>query len=276
MEIKNIDISNLKLLETTDTKEIYDLENGYILKRYINLSENKLNIYRKKLMLAKNISIKNLISPKYLYEENGKINGSIEKKITGISIADYLRNKRKNNEQISLEEIGELYIKKHDIIIEANKEGINFPDGSYNNFFVNEDTKNVYAIDYDGMQIKGITSREFNELIFNINNRFLFSKKKYINEGIINYNMDIYMMGIEFLFLTTKLDPISYKLKNIDDFKSFLDYVNLKDSDLRKKLELLYNPNENNKYFKDELEEFINEYSLTTDRKGVPRIFIKK
>lgn len=276
MEIKNIDISNLKLLETTDTKEIYDLENGYILKRYINLSENKLNIYRKKLMLAKNISIKNLISPKYLYEENGKINGSIEKKITGISIADYLRNKRKNNEQISLEEIGELYIKKHDIIIEANKEGINFPDGSYNNFFVNEDTKNVYAIDYDGMQIKGITSREFNELIFNINNRFLFSNKKYINEGIINYNMDIYMMGIEFLFLTTKLDPISYKLKNIDDFKSFLDYVNLKDSDLRKKLELLYNPNENNKYFKDELEEFINEYSLTTDRKGVPRIFIKK
>lgn len=276
MEIKNIDISNLKLLETTDTKEIYDLENGYILKRYINLSENKLNIYRKKLMLAKNISIKNLISPKYLYEENGKINGSIEKKITGISIADYLRNKRKNNEQISLEEIGELYIKKHDIIIEANKEGINFPDGSYNNFFVNEDTKNVYAIDYDGMQIKGITSREFNELIFNINNHFLFSNKKYINEGIINYNMDIYMMGIEFLFLTTKLDPISYKLKNIDDFKSFLDYVNLKDSDLRKKLELLYNPNENNKYFKDELEEFINEYSLTTDRKGVPRIFIKK
>ena len=276
MEIKNIDISNLKLLETTDTKEIYDLENGYILKRYINLSENKLNIYRKKLMLAKNISIKNLISPKYLYEENGKINGSIEKKITGISIADYLRNKRKNNEQISLEEIGELYIKKHDIIIEANKEGINFPDGSYNNFFVNEDTKNVYAIDYDGMQIKGITSREFNEFIFNINNRFLFSNKKYINEGIINYNMDIYMMGIEFLFLTTKLDPISYKLKNIDDFKSFLDYVNLKDSDLRKKLELLYNPNENNKYFKDELEEFIKEYSLTTDRKGVPRIFIKK
>ena len=276
MEIKNIDISNLKLLETTDTKEIYDLENGYILKRYINLSENKLNIYRKKLMLAKNISIKNLISPKYLYEENGKINGSIEKKITGISIADYLRNKRKNNEQISLEEIGELYIKKHDIIIEANKEGINFPDGSYNNFFVNEDTKNVYAIDYDGMQIKGITSREFNELIFNINNRFLFSNKKYINEGIINYNMDIYMMGIEFLFLTTKLDPISYKLKNIDDFKSFLDYVNLKDSDLRKKLKLLYNPNENNKYFKDELEEFIKEYSLTTDRKGVPRIFIKK
>ena len=276
MEIKNIDISNLKLLETTDTKEIYDLENGYILKRYINLSENKLNIYRRKLMLAKNISIKNLISPKYLYEENGKINGSIEKKITGISIADYLRNKRKNNEQISLEEIGELYIKKHDIIIEANKEGINFPDGSYNNFFVNEDTKNVYAIDYDGMQIKGITSREFNELIFNINNRFLFSNKKYINEGIINYNMDIYMMGIEFLFLTTKLDPISYKLKNIDDFKSFLDYVNLKDSDLRKKLELLYNPNENNKYFKDELEEFIKEYSLTTDRKGVPRIFIKK
>lgn len=276
MEIKNIDISNLKLLETTDSKEIYDLENGYVLKRYINLSENKLNIYRKKLMLAKDISIKNLISPTYLYEENGKINGSIEKKITGISIADYLRDKRKNNEQISLEDIGELYIKKHDIIIEANKEGINFPDGSYNNFFVNEDTKNVYAIDYDGMQIKGITSREFNELIFNINNRFLFSNKKYINEGIINYNMDIYMMGIEFLFLTTKLDPISYKLKNIDDFKSFLDYVNLKDSDLRKKLELLYNPNENNKYFKDELEEFIKEYSLTTDRKGVPRIFIKK
>ena len=276
MEIKNIDISKLKLLETTDSKEIYDLENGYVLKRYINLSENKLNIYRKKLILAKDISIKNLISPTYLYEENGKINGSIEKKITGISIADYLRDKRKNNEQISLEDIGELYIKKHDIIIEANKEGINFPDGSYNNFFVNENTKNVYAIDYDGMQIKGITSREFNELIFNINNRFLFSNKKYINEGIINYNMDIYMMGIEFLFLTTKLDPISYKLKNIDDFKSFLDYVNLKDSDLRKKLELLYNPNENNKYFKDELEEFIKEYSLTTDRKGVPRIFIKK
>ena len=276
MEIKNIDISKLKLLETTDSKEIYDLENGYVLKRYINLSENKLNIYRKKLILAKDISIKNLISPTYLYEENGKINGSIEKKITGISIADYLRDKRKNNEQISLEDIGELYIKKHDIIIEANKEGINFPDGSYNNFFVNENTKNVYAIDYDGMQIKGITSREFNELIFNINNRFLFSNKKYINEGIINYNMDIYMMGIEFLFLTTKLDPINYKLKNIDDFKNFLDYVNLKDNDLRKKLELLYNPNENNKYFKDELEEFIKEYSLTTDRKGVPRIFIKK
>ena len=136
--------------------------------------------------------------------------------------------------------------------------------------------KNIYAIDYDGMQINGISSREFNDFIFNINNRFLFRNKKYINDGLINYNMDIYMMGIEFLFLTTKLDPISYKLKNIDEFRSFLDYVNFPDSDLRKKLELLYNPNENNRYFKAELEDFIKEYSLTTDRKGVPRIFIKK
>ena len=276
MKILNIDISNLALLKITDNKEIYDLGNGYILKRYINLSEKMLNIYRRKLMLAKDISIKNLISPYYLYEENGQINGSIEKKIDGISIADYLRNKRRQNEQITLEDIGKLYLKKHDIVIEANKEGINFPDGSYNNFFINENTKEVYALDYDGMQIKGISSREFNELIFNGNNRFLFRNKKYINEGLINYNMDIYMMGIEFLFLTTKLDPISYKLRNIDNFRDFLDYVNFPNGDLRKKLELLYNPNEDNKYFKDELEEFIKEYGLTADRKGVPRIFIKK
>ncbi len=275
MKALNIDICNLKILEITDNKEIYDLENGYILKRYINTSEKILEIYRKKLILAKDICIKNLISPEFLYIENGKINGSIEKKINGQSIANYLRVKRKNGEQISLQDVGELYIKKHDIIIEANKEDINFPDGSYNNFFIDKN-KNIYAIDYDGMQINGISSREFNDFIFNINNRFLFRNKKYINDGLINYNMDIYMMGIEFLFLTTKLDPISYKLKNIDEFRSFLDYVNFPDSDLRKKLELLYNPNENNRYFKAELEDFIKEYSLTTDRKGVPRVFIKK
>ena len=275
MKALNIDICNLKILEITDNKEIYDLENGYILKRYINTSEKILEIYRKKLILAKDICIKNLISPEFLYIENGKINGSIEKKINGQSIANYLRAKRKNGEQISLQDVGELYIKKHDIIIEANKEDINFPDGSYNNFFIDKN-KNIYAIDYDGMQINGISSREFNDFIFNINNRFLIKKKKYINDGLINYNMDIYMMGIEFLFLTTKLDPISYKLKNIDEFRSFLDYVNFPDSDLRKKLELLYNPNENNRYFKAELEDFIKEYSLTTDRKGVPRVFIKK
>ena len=275
MKALNIDISNLKILEITDNKEIYDLENGYILKRYINTSEKILEIYRKKLILAKDICIKNLISPEFLYIENGKINGSIEKKINGQSIANYLRVKRKNGEQISLQDVGELYIKKHDIIIEANKENINFPDGSYNNFFIDKN-KNIYAIDYDGMQINGISSREFNDFIFNINNRFLFRNKKYINEGLINCNMDIYMMGIEFLFLATKLDPISYKLKNIDEFRSFLDYVNFPDSDLRKKLELLYNLNENNRYFKAELEDFIKEYSLTTDRKGVPRIFIKK
>lgn len=275
MKALNIDICNLKILEITDNKEIYDLKNGYILKRYINTSEKILEIYRKKLILAKDICIKNLISPEFLYIENGKINGSIEKKINGQSIANYLRAKRKNGEQISLQDVGELYIKKHDIIIEANKEDINFPDGSYNNFFIDKN-KNIYAIDYDGMQINGISSREFNDFIFNINNRFLFRNKKYINDGLINYNMDIYMMGIEFLFLTTKLDPISYKLKNIDEFRSFLDYVNFPDSDLRKKLELLYNPNENNRYFKAELEDFIKEYSLTTDRKGVPRVFIKK
>ena len=275
MKALNIDICNLKILEITDNKEIYDLENGYILKRYINTSEKILEIYRKKLILAKDICIKNLISPEFLYIENGKINGSIEKKINGQSIANYLRAKRKNGEQISLQDVGELYMKKHDIIIEANKEDINFPDGSYNNFFIDKN-KNIYAIDYDGMQINGISSREFNDFIFNINNRFLFRNKKYINDGLINYNMDIYMMGIEFLFLTTKLDPISYKLKNIDEFRSFLDYVNFPNSNLRKKLELLYNPNENNRYFKAELEDFIKEYSLTTDRKGVPRVFIKK
>ena len=275
MKALNIDICNLKILEITDNKEIYDLKNGYILKRYINTSEKILEIYRKKLILAKDICIKNLISPEFLYIENGKINGSIEKKINGQSIANYLRAKRKNGEQISLQDVGELYIKKHDIIIEANKEDINFPDGSYNNFFIDKN-KNIYAIDYDGMQINGISSREFNDFIFNINNRFLFRNKKYINDGLINYNMVIYMMGIELLFLTTKLDPISYKLKNIDEFRSFLDYVNFPDSDLRKKLELLYNPNENNRYFKAELEDFIKEYSLTTDRKGVPRVFIKK
>ena len=275
MKVVNIKTNNLKLLEITDSKEIYDLENGYILKRYINISEKMLNIYRKKLILAKDINIKNLISPEFLYEENGKINGSIEKKIPGTSFANYLRDKRKRNEQISLEDIGELYIKRHNIIMEANKEGINFPDGSYNNFFVDEN-KNIYAIDYDGMQIKDITSREFNDSIFNSNNQFLYRNKKYINEGLINYNMDIYMMGIEFLFLTTKLDPISFKIRSKEKFSDFLDYVNFPDSDLRKKLELLYNPNEDNKYFKDELEEFIKKYSLTTDRKGVPRIFIKK
>ena len=275
MKVVNIKTNNLKLLEITDSKEIYDLENGYILKRYINISEKMLNIYRKKLILAKDINIKNLISPEFLYEENGKINGSIEKKIPGTSFANYLRDKRKRNEQISLEDIGELYIKRHNIIMEANKEGINFPDGSYNNFFVDEN-KNIYAIDYDGMQIKDITSREFNDSIFNSNNQFLYRNKKYINEGLINYNMDIYMMGIEFLFLTTKLDPISFKIRSKEKFSDFLDYVNFPDSDLRKKLELLYDPNEDNKYFKDELEEFIKKYSLTTDRKGVPRIFIKR
>ena len=275
MKTKNIDISNLKLLEITDSKEIYDLENGYILKRYINLTEKMLNIYRKKLILAKDINIKNLISPEFLYKENGKINGSIEKKIVGTSFADYLRNKRKRKEQIFLEDIGMFYIKKHDIIMDANKEDINFPDGSYNNFFIDEN-ENIYAIDYDGMQIKGITSREYNEFIFNGNNRFLFKNEKYINEGLINYNMDIYMMGIEFLFLTTKLDPISHRLKNIDEFRDFLDYVNFPNTELRKKLELLYNSNEDNRYFKDELEDFIKEYTLTSDRKGVPRIFIKK
>ena len=273
--MKNIDISNLKLLEITDSKEIYDLENGYILKRYINLTEKMLNIYRKKLILAKDINIKNLISPEFLYKENGKINGSIEKKITGTSYANYLRTKRKRNEQITLEDIGMFYIKKHDIIMDANKEDINFPDGSYNNFFIDEN-ENIYAIDYDGMQIKGITSREYNEFIFNGNNRFLFKNEKYINEGLINYNMDIYMMGIEFLFLTTKLNPISYRLKNIDEFRDFLDYVNFPNTELRKKLELLYNSNEDNRYFKDELEDFIKEYTLTSDRKEVPRIFIKK
>ena len=275
MKALNIDVSNLKLLDATENKEIYDLENGYILKRYININDRILNIYRKKLILAKDISIKNLISPEFLYEENGKINGSIEKKITGTSYANYLRAKRKRNEQITLEDIGSFYIKKHDIIMDANKEDINFPDGSYNNFFIDEN-ENIYAIDYDGMQIKGITSREFNEFVFNGNNRFLFRNEKYIDEGLINYNMDIYMMGIEFLFLTTKLDPISYRLKNIDDFKDFLDYVNFPNTELRKKLELLYNSNEDNRYFKDELEDFIKEYTLTTDRKGVPRIFIKK
>ena len=275
MKVLNIDVSNLKLLETTESKEIYDLENGYILKKYINVNERILNIYRKKLILAKDISIKNLISPEFLYEENGKINGSIEKKITGTSYANYLRAKRKRNEQITLEDVGSFYIKKHDIIMDANKEDINFPDGSYNNFFIDEN-ENIYAIDYDGMQINGISSREFNDFIFNINNRFLFRNKKYINDGLINYNMDIYMMGIEFLFLTTKLDPISYRLKNIDDFKDFLDYVNFPNTELRKKLELLYNSNEDNRYFKDELEDFIKKYTLTTDRKGVPRIFIKK
>lgn len=44
---------------------------------------------------------------------------------------------------------------------------------------------------------------------------------------------------------------------------------------MRKKLELLY-ANEDNKYFKGELKDFINEYTLTSDKKGVPRIFIKK
>lgn len=274
METKNINVCSLKLLETTDSKEIYDLENGYILKRYINLSERMLNIYRKKLILAKDIKIDNLITPQFLYEENGKINGSIEKKIEGISIADYLRKRRKEGKEITLREIGELYLKKLNIIKKANKEDINFPDGSYNNFLVDAEG-DIYAIDYDGMQIKGISSREFNDFIFNSNNRFIFRNKKYVNEGLINFNTDIYMLGIEFLYLTTKIDPIDYQLKNIDDFKEFLNYVNFPDCELRKKLELLY-INENNKYFNEELEDFINEYSLTKDRKGVPRIFIKK
>ena len=75
MKALNIDICNLKILEITDNKEIYDLENGYILKRYINTSEKILEIYRKKLILAKDICIKNLISPEFALDETQK--GSI-------------------------------------------------------------------------------------------------------------------------------------------------------------------------------------------------------
>ena len=46
----------------------------------------------------KDIKIKNLISPYYLYEEKDQIKGSIEKKITGISISDYLRFRIRNND----------------------------------------------------------------------------------------------------------------------------------------------------------------------------------
>ena len=47
MKVINTKTTNLKLLKITDNKEIYDLENSYILKRYINISEKMLNIYRK-------------------------------------------------------------------------------------------------------------------------------------------------------------------------------------------------------------------------------------
>ena len=269
-------MNDLELLTKTERKEIYDLKNGYILKKYINLSNKAMTIYRKKLLLAKELNVVNLIGPSNIYSENGIITGCIERKINGISFGNYLREKRKRKEPVTLDDVGYYYVKKHEIVMKANEEDIHFPDGSYNNFFINEKTKDIYAIDWEGMQIKGITSLEFNDAIFNKNNLFIIRNKKYIKNGLINKNMDIYMMGIEFLYLTTKIDLINQKIKSKEEFIDFLNLVNFPSNELREKLELLYDSKEDNRYFKEELGDFIKEYTLTSDRKGVPRIYIKK
>ncbi len=275
-------LKDYKLLCTKDTCDIYDLGNGIILKRFKNIDKKTLDIYEQKVSLAlhslnkeKYQNIPNLNTPIDIYKEENNFQGYYQRKVEGIDFISYLKINKDLDPNTRFQKVCNYIIKKEEIIKPANSLGICFPDGLSGNFLYNENNNivNVNAIDYEGLQIENLTTLEFSDLIYNIHNRIIFTPK-YVNKGLINYNTDIFSLGIEFLYFSTKINPLT-KVRTLEDLKNYLDYLNFPNHELRKKLELLYQKDENNEYFKEALEDFKNTYTLTYN-KDKQKVFKKR
>ena len=275
-------LKDYKLLCTKDTCDIYDLGNGIILKRFKNIDKKTLDIYEQKVSLAlsplnkeKYQNIPNLNTPIDIYKEENNFQGYYQRKVEGTDFINYLRINKDFDPDTRFQKVCNYIIKKEEIIKPANSLGIYFPDGLSGNFLYNENNNivNVNAIDYEGLQIENLTTLEFSDLIYNIHNRIIFTPK-YVNKGLINYNTDIFSLGIEFLYFSTKINPLT-KVRTLEDLKNYLDYLNFPNHELRKKLELLYQKDENNEYFKEALEDFKNTYTLTYN-KDKQKVFKKR
>lgn len=189
-------------------------DGNYVVKKYENLSKQDYKILRNKLEIGKALTpIKGLVTPIDFVLDGNKVKESYYPYIEGIDFADYSNQSGVN---LPLDIITDYIYKLENLLKECHKEDIILPDFlTGGNILYNPVTKEINAVDYDGMQVKGLHSFGISDFIYKPHNVTLLRGQKYYRNGLYTKNVDIYSLYVAFFYYSTKINiPKDPNLKN--------------------------------------------------------------
>lgn len=272
MFLKELDLSGIIKIATTDTATIYQLINGSILKLYNpgvvevqKLPGIDIDVERK-ILTARHIpnSPEILIPEAAIYDHNKMFCGYIMPKANGIDFNKY-DEQLTNSDRENLTKYTEMHYKL-EMLLRKNND-IVFPDFcTCDNIFV-DSKNNIQLIDYDGLQVGPHRSITLSTSLGTIDS-ILTNPKYYTKNRYFTKNLDK-KSSIHLFYLTafnidlTKIgmyNPFERKYITLDDvFKQ----LGLDDPDICHKTWKVFDNKSDNEYLGEDLLTFAEKYDLS-------------
>lgn len=277
MKISMQELNEMKPSIVHGNTSIYTLDDSTIAKRFRFRNANKKNNYYKKAQYALQMSeIKRLQRPIDILETERGFCGYIEHIIPGThekSLTSFTDYYNLNRHQITLREINDYILQVIGTIRECHANDIVNPDiCSEGNVLYNILSKEVYLTDFQGMQVKDISTDDMSD--FYVGDPILMSEK-YSAHHLWSPNLDWYIIAIRYLYYTTKINlPRAVKM-NVP-LEDILKMANLSQTSFGECIRILYDPEKDNLDFSAAIAELGDEYDISPFVQGRERQFIKK
>lgn len=256
---------------------IYYLDENILAKRFKNLSDREKRELLKKYQLSKTFSkINNLSLPIDILETEKGICGYIESIIPGIrdgSITSFVDYFHETNGNFKLEELTDYMLKVNDIVESCHENGIVNPDmSSEGNVWFDTKSKEVFFMDYQGMQVQDISTSAINSFIaFDP----VIKLPKYYKKSFYSPNIDLYTMAIRYFYYATKINiPKTMFLGG--NIKELIKEVGISGTEFADCLQVLYDPDKDNLDIRNAIIDLTKDFELPEIKKGQARRLVRK
>lgn len=256
---------------------IYFLNEYYLVKRFNRLNSREKWDKEARYNLSREFNdLENISLPCDILETEKGFCGYIEKVIPDYfsgnlgHFGDYVND---NKYFLTLEEITDYILKVANIIEKCHKHEIVVPDlASDGNVQFNKETKEVWLLDYQDMQVKNIKTSYHSSFI---ENDPIINFDKYYHDGLWTTNIDLYTLAIRYFYYATKINMPNASLTGHKP-EEYLALVGISDTYFAECLRRLYDLNQDNLDIRDAIIELNQKYTISPFVPGQARKFIKK
>ena len=271
VDIKNINLNQMKKLSVSENASTYKLGNGSILKifnPYIFSVAKLVDIdIERKILDAKPIkSTPEILVPSKAVYSGSEFVGYTMPMAKGVDY-NVVEQNLTYDQRIDLERYARIH-KKLESIIKRNPD-IVFPDFcTCDNIFI-DDNENIKLIDYDGLQVGKHKSFSTSTSLGNIEN---YCNDKYMKElGFFTKELDKKSLIILYFLSAFNIDlnKVGTKWPGTEYYitlDTIFSVLNLDDDDFCHKVWKLFNDSESNEYLGDDVFRIAENYNMNVDR----------
>lgn len=277
MFIKMKELNARKADIESSHKKIYYLDDKLLAKRFLHLNQKEKKELQEKLEYAQGIKIKGVSIPIDKLETEKGFCGYIEEILPGsidnklINYTDYYNEHRYD---IELSDITSYILECNGIVDECNENDIVNPDMcSEGNVLFNQNTRDVYYTDYQGMQVGNIKTNNISDFIaFDP----ILNEEKYIKDDLYSKNIDLYTLTIRCFYYMTKINVPRVMNARIFTIEELIKMANIDGTYFADCLRILHDKEKNNEDIKEALKELNEKYAMSQFISGEVRPLVLK